>query len=280
MIQLAGRPFHPSSEWPKERIERVILERMVKQPLLYSYPSARELAFELKLRKNILITAKAMNAGQASFKTFSKAHANPKYWRVTRTGGFLLRSGALPSQAIQDVYLNSSLYGFECATAMMLIYYHAVLTSIGEQAFNQWFQSLYVYSWHADPDLGIHTIHTNHHLPGDVVYFNNPDFHPKTSWWRGENAVVLEDGTYFGHGIGIGTAEQFIGTLNKKRKPGSQQSAYLTNSVTRPGFNRLAQLSLLPRTNKIPHGVIHHNESSISFSQYVTYFMMAYHQLF
>ena len=60
----------------------------------------------------------------------------------------------------------------------------------------------------ADSELGIKPYYTNYIIPGDVVYFNNPDFDPLTPQWRGENAVVLEDGTYFGHGIGIATAEQ------------------------------------------------------------------------
>ena len=58
-------------------------------------------------------------------------------------------------------------------------------------------------------------------LPGDVVYFKNPDFNPYTPEWKGLNAVVLDDGTYFAHGIGIGTAEQFIHILNQMRKPWS-----------------------------------------------------------
>ena len=119
-------------------------------------------------------------------------------------------------------------------------------------------------------------------LPGDVVYFNNPDFNPETPWWRGENAVVLEDGTYFGHGLGIGTAEQIIQALNKTRKPGSNQSAYLTNLVTRPSFKHLAKFSMLPRgysTHKIPHVVIHHNESSISYDRYLFYLNKVYNQM-
>src|SRR5699024_6217049 len=128
------------------------------------------------------------------------------------------------------------LYAFECATAIIVIYYHSVLSSIDEHLFNQLFPHLYFYSWHSDSDLGIQMIQTEHFLPGDVVYFRNPDFNPETSWWRGENAVVLEDGTYFGHGIGIRSAEQIIQTLNQARKPGSHQSAYLENIAKRLSF--------------------------------------------
>ena len=43
-------------------------------------------------------------------------------------------------------------------TAKVIIYYHAVLNSIGEYLFNQLFQNLYLYSWHSDPDLGIQSL--------------------------------------------------------------------------------------------------------------------------
>ena len=130
--------------------------------------------------------------------------------------------------------------------------------------------------------LGIQLIHTEYFLPGDVVYFNNPDVSPKNSWWRGENAVVLEDGTFFGHGLGIGTAKQIIQGLNKTRKPGSNRSAYLTNLVARPSFEHLARVSMLPRdcpAYKVPYVAIHHNESSISYERYLFYLNKVYNQM-
>ena len=161
------------------------------------------------------------------------------------------------------------------------IYYHAVLNSIGEYLFNQLFQNLYLYSWHTDPDLGIQSIHTDYFLPGDVVYFNNPDVDPKTPWWRGQNVVDLGDGTYFGHGFGIWTGEEMIQILNTKRIPESKNSAYLTNIVTRPTFKDLAKYSMLPRsyTAKKQHIVIHHNKSSISSSQYLFYLNKVYNNM-
>ena len=279
MIQLSGMHFKQSSMWPSGSIESVIIQRMHEDPIVYSYQSIDELSFELKLRKNIIASARAMNQGDAQFEIFENSRGNPKYWNLTVAGGFQLRYGVRPSDAIQDIYKKSSLYAFECATAIVIIYYHAVLNSIGEYLFNQLFQNLYLYSWHSDPDLGIQLIHTEYFLPGDVVYFNNPDVNPETSWWRGENAVVLGDGTFFGHGLGIGTAKQIIQALNKTRKPGSNRSAYLTNLVARPSFEHLARVSMLPRdypAYKVPYVVIHHNESSISCDRYLFYLNMVY----
>ncbi|WP_019243497.1 MULTISPECIES: protein-glutamine gamma-glutamyltransferase [Bacillus] len=281
MLQVSGMPFHPNGMLGIGYIENVIIQRMITDSSVHSYSSINELMFEVTLRKNIIESARAMKQSQAEFESFEKSRANSRYWHVTSNGGFQLRRGVTPSEAIQDIYNNSPLYAFECATAIVIIYYHAVLNSIGENLFNQHFSNLYLYSWHSDSDLGIRNITTDYFLPGDVVYFNNPDYNPETPWWRGENAVVLEDGTYFGHGAEIATAEQMIEALNSTRKPGSMQSSYLMNSAIRLSFKTLAKLAKLPRNDrayKMSHVVIHHNESSISFERYLFYLYNTYNQ--
>jgi hypothetical protein len=136
-------------------IESMIIQRMNEDPIVYSYQSIDELSFELKLRKNIILSARAMNQSNVQFEVFAKSRCNPQYWHLTSTGGFQLRYGVKPSDAIQDIYMNSSQYAFECATAKAIIYYHAVLILIGEYFFNQLFKNIYLYSWHVDPDLGL-----------------------------------------------------------------------------------------------------------------------------
>ena len=282
MIKLLGRPFTLISSIPSDNIERIIIQKMHESPIDYAYSSIYELAFELKLRKNIIISARAMNQSDADFEVFSNARCNPKYWNLTNMGGFQLKFDVLPSHAIQDIFKNSSLYAFECATAMVMIYYHAVLNSMGEEVFNQFFNNLYLYSWHFDSDLGITSMPAQQFLPGDVVYFKNPDVDPNTSWWRGENAVVLEDDSYFGHGIGIMSRDKIIQALNKRRIPNSNQSAYLTDQVTRPNFTHLASLAMLHQrftVSKIQPIIIHHNESSISSNRYLNYLYLAYKQM-
>lgn len=274
MIQLLGMPFQQNDMWPSGSIESMIIQQMNKDTVVYSYQSIGELSFELKLRKNIILSARAMNQSNMRFEVFAKSRCNPQYWHLTSAGGFLLLHDVKPSDAIRDIYMNSSQYAFECATAKVIIYYYAVLNLIGAFLFNQLFQNIYLYGWHVDPDLGLKSNYTGHFLPGDVVYFKNPDFDPQTPQWRGENAVVLGDGTYFGHGLGIKTAEQMIHALNGRRKAGTDQSAYLTNLITRPSFKHLAELSMSQQgysTYTYQHLVVQHNESSISFDQYGSY---------
>ncbi|WP_046173448.1 protein-glutamine gamma-glutamyltransferase [Domibacillus indicus] len=270
MIQISGRPFQQGDVRPSDRVESIILQQMNDSPAIYPYQSVDEAAFEVALRKHIVGSARAMNAGNARFAIFENSRCNPRYWDLTESGGFRLERDAKPADAIEDIYLNSSLYAFECATAMIIVYYYAVLNLMGETFFNQFFQNLYLYSWHADRDLGIKKEYTRHSLPGDVVYFHNPDVDPETPHWRGENAVVLEDGTYFGHGIGIKTAEQMIEILNQVRAAEAVQSAYLSNFVTRPSFSRLAKLPAA-YTAYSGRAAVLHGRNSISFDQYLSY---------
>ncbi|KHF41625.1 protein-glutamine gamma-glutamyltransferase [Halalkalibacter okhensis] len=281
MIQIMGMPFQLNELGNISNTERMIIQRMYEDPTTYSYSSVDEFLFEINARKNVIDSSISMNDSEMEFTVFEYARCNPQYWYLTEMGGFLLRQDVRPSEAIQDIYRNSSLYAFDCSTACVIIYYHAILNSIGDQNFNLIFPNLYLYSWHADSDLGLHNVYTNYFIPGDVVYFNNPDFHPDIHWLRGENAVVLGDDTFFGHGFGIMTAQQMIETLNENRRPQSTQSAYLLNSITRPNFIHLARITLLQRGNyryKQQPILIHHNQCSISFLQYIFYLNQSLYQ--
>lgn len=250
MILISGVPFQQNEKWHLGSIEKTIIKQMQNAAAIYSYYFVEELVFELKVRKNIIQSANEINKSQAVFTTFVYARCNPRYWQLTRAGGFLLRPDVLPADAILDIYRNSSLYAFDCATAIPIIYYHAILNSVGSYLFNSLFRNLYIYSWHTDTDLGIITFYSNHFLPGDVLYFNNPDFDRKTPQFRGVNAVLLVDGRLFGHGFNIRTPAEMIQILNKKRKPVSSQSAYLTKLVTRPSFKYLFRVTSWYRNGK------------------------------
>lgn len=274
MIQVARRPFSLDSTMDFGEVEGVIIEQMLNSPELFSYLSVNELRFEINLRKNIMESAQEMSASEVAFTIFENARCNPTYWTLTSAGGFLLRPGVRPSDAILDIYRNSYLYGFECATAIIIIYYQSILKSIGRSRFDSIFQNIYLYSWHTNPDLEIHYIYSKQFVPGDVVYFNNPEYHPYASWYRGLNAVVLSDGTFFGHGFGIMTAEEIIEFLNTQRHPESRQSAYIENLITRISPTTVHKLfaSQSVRNNyNIPKMVIHHNLCSISSIQYQFY---------
>ncbi|MFC3886015.1 protein-glutamine gamma-glutamyltransferase [Bacillus songklensis] len=221
-----------------------ILELMGKYSKVYEYETMEQLEFELEIRLQIIRAAVLLYKSGVKFATFSRSKCNEKYWRLTEKGAFVLKPNVLPQTAIEDIFLNGSKYAFECATAIVIIFYKAVLESIDKEQFNRLFSGLYLYDWQYDQDLDLRTHEGTDFLPGDCVYFKNPEYDPKTPQWQGENAIILDENLYYGHGIGITTRQVIINFLNTKRKKNSNKSAYLTHRITRLNVNYLSQFRL------------------------------------
>ncbi|MGM7722620.1 protein-glutamine gamma-glutamyltransferase [Metabacillus sp. Hm71] len=213
--------------------EREMIDRMGRYPIKYTFLNNDHFLFVLHLRSSIIKASRDLFASEARFTTFENARCNERYWRLTVQGGFKLRDGIRPSDAINDIFQNGAKYGFECATAIVIIFYKAVLDSINRTQFDRIYQGMYLRDWQSDDDLPIYTRRGNDFIPGDCLYFNNPQFDPKRPQWRGENVIDLSKGLYFAHGIGIKTAEGVIEALNKRRYPNATISAYLLSQVTR-----------------------------------------------
>ncbi len=244
MILISGYHAEQINKYLLTELERGILQKKEKSPVTYRYDSTETLVFELKMRTRIVESAKALDASHASFTTFKNSRCNEKFWSRTENGGFQLKSGVLPSDAVSDIFHNGRLYGFECATAIVIVLYKAILDSIHKEPFNVFFKDLLLWDWNYDSDLRlISTDNKDEAYPGDVLYFKNPDYAPETPQWQGENAVMLADDLYYGHGIGIKSSEKMISSLNSKRKPGSTTSAYLFNQVVHPDFEYIRKLS-------------------------------------
>jgi protein-glutamine gamma-glutamyltransferase len=244
MIQISDVSININTleqEWPLSFLQRTILERIAASPITYQYPSLSVLRFEIKLRSNIVSAAKKLNNSGADFTTFKKSRCNPAYWILTEEGGFQLREGAEPARAINDIFENGSRYGFECATAIVIVYYKALLDSVGRRTFNEMFPSILLFDGTYDEKLRLREFSETEYLPGDVLYFKNPDYNPKTPEWQGENVVLLENNRYFAHGIGIKTKREVISSLNKERRPGAEISAYLEDKAVRPDFAYLSR---------------------------------------
>lgn len=220
--------------------KKEIYDSLDKSLSMFEYDTAFQLLFEIKLRENIIEAAMKLKDSGVAFTSFTYSKFNPVYWTKVPQG-YLLKSDALPSDAINDMYSNGEEYGFECSTAMVVIFYKAVLDTIRVADFNYLFGGLLVWNWNYDPDMAIITLEGNEFIPGDVVYFMNPEF--DLPIWRGENAVFLGKGLYFGHGIGVGTADEMVKALNTLRKEGAVISAYMLEQHSRLNFKYLSRFS-------------------------------------
>lgn len=220
--------------------QKEIYESLDNSLEMFEYDSTYQLLFEIRLRENIMEASMKLKESGVAFTSFTYSKFNPVFWtKVPR--GYLLKPNVLPSDAINDIYENGSEYGFECSTAMVIIFYKAVLDAISVANFNYLFSGLLVWNWNYDPDLAIITLEGSEFIPGDVVYFMNPDFDKPI--WRGENAVYLGKGLYYGHGIGIGTEGEMVKALNTLRKEGAVTSAYMLQQHSRLNYKYLSRFS-------------------------------------
>ncbi|AMQ21557.1 protein-glutamine gamma-glutamyltransferase [Geobacillus sp. JS12] len=235
--------FDVSSSFSLPASEQRILDALVSSPKLYTYANKHQLRFEIALRDRIVRAAGELAKSRARFAIFRFSRCNSDFWTRDERGGFRLRPDVTASEAIQDIFVHSERYAFECATAIVIVFYKAVLDVIDPAAFNRLFADLLLYDWHTDRDLGIQTKKDEHFLPGDCLYFKNPEFDPLTPQWQGENTIYLGDGLFYGHGIGIQTADGIIAALNRKRKQGATKSAYLLPDITQVDFAYLSQFA-------------------------------------
>jgi len=248
MIMINRDPLNTAallSEFAENSIEREIINILESSSEIHAYDSISQLQFELKLRREIINASNALYRSKLSFQIFRNSTCNPDFWDRRNDGGFELKRGVKASDAIRDIFKNSSMYGTECATAMVIIYYKALLEVFPEDAFNSMFHTIYLMNWHRiERELReVGQMHrTKDYLPGDRRYFANPDVEPTTPEWQGENVIDLGGGIYYGHGVGKNNADFFIRSLNDNRKKDADESAYLMDSVGIPNFKRLAAL--------------------------------------
>lgn len=247
MITIAGKAITSHdmlSHYSTGSIEMSIVDKMSGSSLSYDYTTLIQYKFELDLRTSIVNTAKSLARSRLAFSTFRNSRCNTDFWARTKEGGFLLKEEVQPWDAIRNILEEGYKYATECATAIVIIYYGAIAGRFTETQFNSIFKSIYLMNWsRLDRNLGVKTYsNTMDELPGDCSYFKNPDVDPLTPQWQGENAIVLGNGLYYGHGVGIKTADGIIRVLNSLRKSGATESAYQTNTATRPGFKHLAEM--------------------------------------
>ncbi len=244
MIKINRNPLPPdnfTNQFPVGSLEMKIFNSLSSSKQTFNYVSLDHLKFEINLRIKIIEASRELYKSKFAFRVFRKSFCNEDYWERTEEGGFLLKRDVTPAAAINDIFINSKKYGNECATAMVIVFYRALVNILPENLFNQMFSNIHLMNWnYIDKDLGIRNFEVgDDNIPGDCRYFKNPEVNPLTPEWQGENAIDLGDGTYYGHGIGIKSKEAMIKELNENRKPDSNESAYLLTTATRPNYNHI-----------------------------------------
>lgn len=230
-----------SFNYSKDSIEWSIINKLSISEEVYEYTSINQLKFEIELRIQIINSAKELERSAVKFRTFKNSICNEDYWDRTEKGGFVLKNAVSPSEGIKDIFENSSKYGTECSTAIVLVYYKALLSIYPDELFDITFPNLHLMNWHfIDDDLDMTTYkNLSYYVPGDCRYVENPQFNPEKPEWRGENLIELGDDTYFGHGLGIVSKKYVIEYLNNRRMPEASQSAFLKDNATRLNFKHL-----------------------------------------
>ena len=248
MITIENIPLDLSriiNEYPENSIGYEVLNLLSDSDNIHEYQSLGEMNFEIKMREEIVLAALALNESRMDFAIFREVRGNEVYWNITREGGYMLKSNVKPSKGITDIFLNGQLYATECATAMVIVYYKALVEVMGEAVFDQLFTKIHMMNWHYIDrrltEIG-YMQEVEDYLPGDRRYFANPDVDPKNPQWQGENVIDLSKKLYYGHGMGIKDSKNVIATLNRTRKPNATKSAYLMEKVGIPDFKSLYKL--------------------------------------
>ncbi|MCR8634877.1 protein-glutamine gamma-glutamyltransferase [Paenibacillus radicis (ex Xue et al. 2023)] len=252
MIVIAGNKLADFDESMLSEQERIIFQKKKSSPTEQRYETVDELIFELHMRARIVAAARLLSKSGARFASFKESRCNEDFWKLTESGGFQLKDGVTPQNAINDIFSNGKKYAFECSTAVVIVLYKAILDSIDPEEFNKLFADLLIFDWHLNSNLRLLEKNNKEEAEaGDLLYFKNPDFSPVTPWWRGENVVLLEDGKYYGHGIGIKSDTEMIAALNKYRVKDSNKSAYLTDNIKELNFNFYRQHQAKTRLSRV-----------------------------
>lgn len=196
---------------------------------------------EIAFRARVVTAAKELAASGASFAGSADGdRVNQKLWTMGFGGRMQVRKfladGELgrPSAALRDIFDNGHQYGFECATAMMVIYHKAILDHVGDDAFDAMFtepRHLAFFRWSIEDDDFLDVKKLVHKptplMPGSHYYYTNPDASAENSAFGGENVLYLGDGQFYAHGI-VGssgtylvTEQDIMDTLSALRRPGA-----------------------------------------------------------
>jgi hypothetical protein len=193
---------------PDDELEREIVLAMLLSPLAFDYPSYAELAAAVRIRRNIVIAARKT---ALAFCT-AEAERPDDCWRYEDGKGFVVRPGcalipALIKATQPDV--SGKLYSFSCYRATEYV----ILLGIAQEL-EQTHPALLARlqrQWEQRPimsgqfhDVFLHEygsmdwpLPTKYYVPGDRLWFRNPDAHSSdASGYEGSWVFYLGGGLF------------------------------------------------------------------------------------
>ncbi len=196
---------------------------------------------KVKIQKAMADASEEMGKAGHEFAVIKDHEANPAFFTVDKpTGTFKLKPGVKPSDAVKDIFANPDKYKFECATAMVIVYYKAMLETLGPKDFDRIAGDLEIGPWNYENDLARNLQISGTQADagpdfqaslrtGDYSYINTPDVSDdaRRRGWQGENVIYLGNGKYYGHPFGVADSKTIVDYLNTERKTGSTRSAGL-----------------------------------------------------
>ncbi len=174
-------------------------------------------------------------------------------WTPSGNGAFALKPGVKPSDAVADIFANPSKYKFECATALVIVHYKAMLDLLGPKDFDAacaslrmgpWvYESTMAQNWNIDGSGSVEAdaARQSQLRAGDYTYFKNWEVSDtgRAAGWQGENVISLGGGRYYGHPFGIENGDHIVAYLNQNRNAGSTRSASMLQLQARLNSNVL-----------------------------------------
>lgn len=213
----------------------------------------------LKIGTALVSAAEEMAGAKHDFAIVESQNFNSPLWKPMGGGTFAVAENVRPSDAVRDIFQNPHSYKFECATAIMIVHYKAMLELLGPKDFDEACKNLKIGAWEREDTLdanweqegGSNLVATTESKKkvhaGDYTYFKNFDVSERGEHggWAGENVIALGANAngvqmFYAHPFGIVSGEEIVKHLNEYRKEGSQREAKQVQLRAQLGLGVLA----------------------------------------
>ncbi|MBK6689695.1 MAG: hypothetical protein IPG45_34840 [Deltaproteobacteria bacterium] len=200
-----------------------------------------------------------MHQAQHEFAIAPRQKFSSEFWRrdgqLSRYATFHLKPGAKASSAMNDVFVNPDAYRFECATALVLVYYRAIQKLIGDSDFDRLMGDLKIGPWEYEADLQRFLMASGRgDQPATEARAQELKFGEYTytknwavSWWgwakgcQGQNQIRLDEDLYYAHSYALVGQGDIVARENGARVLGAKTSASMTDRQQRLNPQLLAE---------------------------------------